>query len=252
MTDQRSTPPAIARNRRNGGFVRARTKFIAVNRISTLTESGPQELGPGSKEQKSVLLNLVDGLGLSIDHALTKQDMAVQIVGQLGGTWGPECQSTGQTITLTGLNRLLECAEAYVGALTLPIGMAPVASDMEVPAGELNPSRMTQRTQRMVRDSILARRLKYLHGGRCQVCGMGIEMPDGSNYSEAHHLRPLGGDHKGPDIPANMIVVCPNHHAMLDYGVIQIDLAKMRLSDAHRVEEEYVEYHNGVVCDRWR
>ena len=37
-------------------FVPARNKLEAVARISNLTNSGPETLGPGSKEHKSVVL----------------------------------------------------------------------------------------------------------------------------------------------------------------------------------------------------
>jgi len=40
-------------------------------------------------------------------------------------------------------------------------------------------------------------------------------------YAEVHHLKPLGQD--GPDTDANMLVLCPNHHVLFDYGVIAIN-----------------------------
>ena len=45
----------------------------------------------------------------------------------------------------------------------------------------------------------------------------------GEYMSEVHHIRPLG-KHDGADIIENMIVVCPNHHAMFDRGAITISL----------------------------
>jgi DNA (cytosine-5)-methyltransferase 1 len=102
-------------------FIPAVDKLDAVNRISALTGSGPQALGPGSKERKSVLTNLATGLGLTVAERLSKPMMAAQIAGQLGQPWGHECWSRGQTITLRGLNRLLEGAEHRVGAAAVPI-----------------------------------------------------------------------------------------------------------------------------------
>ena len=90
----------------------ARTKFEAVNKISMLTDSGPETLGPGSKERKSVLINLHKGLGLgdATDHS--KIELGGKIAARLGVDWDRRCYSTGETITLEGLNRLLAAATA--------------------------------------------------------------------------------------------------------------------------------------------
>jgi len=53
-----------------------------------------------------------------------------------------------------------------------------------------------------------------------------------------------GADHKGPDIVENIMCVCPNHHALLDYGAIPINLKNLRISSGHMFSEQYVEYHN--------
>jgi len=98
-------------------FVPARSKLEAVGRISNLTNSGPEDLGPGSKERKRVLVNLAHGLGLNLDAVnLTKQELGAQILNTLGGAWSSECESVGQTITLIGLNRILEFAEKRLSA----------------------------------------------------------------------------------------------------------------------------------------
>jgi hypothetical protein len=92
-------------------FIQAKNKLEAVARISNLTKSGPESLGPGSKEHKSVLINLANGLDLTISESDTKQDLARKIVTHLGGAWDKSCESVGQTITLVGLNRILKLAE---------------------------------------------------------------------------------------------------------------------------------------------
>lgn len=91
-------------------FREAKSKIEAVNRISELTASGAEELGPGSKERKSVLVNLASGIGLVVDVRESKQQIAKLIANKLGGTWTADCESVGQTITLKGLNNLLELA----------------------------------------------------------------------------------------------------------------------------------------------
>lgn len=39
------------------------------------------------------------------------------------------------------------------------------------------------------------------------------------NYVEVNHIRQL--KHEGDDTKDNMIVVCPNHHKMMDYGILK-------------------------------
>jgi hypothetical protein len=96
-------------------FIPAKSKLEAVARISTLTNSGPEELGPGSKERKSVLTNLARGLKLSHLSTGTKQEIASALARHLNITWTSICESKGQTITLHGLNLLLEASEKILG-----------------------------------------------------------------------------------------------------------------------------------------
>ena len=103
------------------GFAPARGKLEAVNRISALTHSGPEVLGPGSKERKSVLTNLAVDLGLDIDTSLNKVELGAAIAQRLGIPWQENAWSTGQTITLLGLNALLAGAERRFGALGRPV-----------------------------------------------------------------------------------------------------------------------------------
>jgi hypothetical protein len=88
-------------------FIPARNKLEVVARISNLTNSGPETLGPGSKEHKSVVLNLARGMGLAASENETKQGLASRIVETSGRKWTSDCESIGQTITLVGLNLVL-------------------------------------------------------------------------------------------------------------------------------------------------
>jgi hypothetical protein len=94
-------------------FVPARNKLEVVARISNLTNSGPETLGPGSKEHKSVVLNLARGMGLAASDNETKQGLAARIVGTSGRKWTSECESIGQTLTLVGLNLVLQTGTEY-------------------------------------------------------------------------------------------------------------------------------------------
>lgn len=95
-------------------FVPARSKLEAVSRISALTDAPAETLGPGSKERKSALVNLAIGLSLTVDSRRNKPEVGAQIAAALGATWDPGCWSAGQTITLIGLNRLLEAGQREV------------------------------------------------------------------------------------------------------------------------------------------
>jgi len=92
-------------------FAPARDKLEAVRRISSITGGRPQDLGPGSKERKSVLTDLVDNLGLPLDSRLTKTKLAEAIAATLDMPWNDSCWSSGQTVTLNGLNAVLAGAE---------------------------------------------------------------------------------------------------------------------------------------------
>jgi HNH endonuclease len=116
----------------------------------------------------------------------------------------------------------------------------PEACDLADPP----PDRVSTQVYRILRDTELARRVKLLHEHRCQICGHTIRLPDGSFYAEAHHIQPLGKPHNGRDVMGNILCVCPNHHAELDYAVIAIDLSKLRRADGHQVEISFVQYHN--------
>lgn len=123
----------------------------------------------------------------------------------------------------------------------------PEASDLAEP-----PPRQEFTTSRVVRDTALAQRVKAMHGYRCQVCGEAIELPDGTLYAEGHHIRPLGRPHDGPDVEGNILCVCPNHHAELDFAARPINPSELRTAEGHAVGPEYVRYHNEVLRSRWQ
>ncbi|SRR6266404_3738284 len=119
----------------------------------------------------------------------------------------------------------------------------PQAADFPQP-----PGRQQITTYRILRDTNLARRVKLLQDFQCQLCGYSIVLLDGSSYAEAHHIRPLGDPHSGPDVIENIVCLCPNHHAELDYGVRPLVSGDLRVVPGHEVGEVYVRYHNEVIC----
>jgi hypothetical protein len=96
-----------------------------------------------------------------------------------------------------------------------PSAVAPeIIEELEYPAEKVN----TVITRR-IRDTLLSKTVKQQRNFECQVCG--VKLPMGNSwYAEVHHLKPLGRD--GPDTESNMLVLCPNHHVLFDYGAIAI------------------------------
>lgn len=102
------------------------------------------------------------------------------------------------------------------------------------------PGRVKVETTRIIRDTALAQRVKEEHDYTCQICGVRIERASGEGYAEAHHVHPLGEG--GPDVSANIMCVCPNHHVMLDYKVLPLDY-----SGLSGVAPAYIQRHNAQV-----
>jgi hypothetical protein len=127
------------------------------------------------------------------------------------------------------------------------ISEPPVAIDIEPP----NPTRGTARseitTNRIIRDTKMTKKVKALHNHMCQICGDFIELPNGKRYVEAHHIIPLGTPHNGPDTPENIVVVCPNHHAMLDFGCVALSKSLLKAAVGHSISDLSISYHNKSV-----
>ncbi len=128
-----------------------------------------------------------------------------------------------------------------------PFIEAPTPADIADPA-----PRYESTPYRILRDTNLARRVKSLHQYRCQLCGYTLRLPNDLMYAEAHHVRPLGEPHSGPDTMENIVCLCPNHHAELDYGSRLLQGTELNVVPGHSVGEEYIRYHNEVICKRDR
>ncbi|WP_233194401.1 HNH endonuclease [Haloferax marisrubri] len=115
------------------------------------------------------------------------------------------------------------------------------------------------------RDQEMVTDLKALYSDRCQVCGDRRARPDGTGFSEVHHIHPLGNPHNGPDTSDNMLVLCPNHHADFDNGVIAVDADTLTIShpydrsidgrslmlrDDHTLDTTHLTYHNENIVSR--
>lgn len=116
------------------------------------------------------------------------------------------------------------------------------------------PERRAGLVSRLVRDTAVTRHVKRLHAYRCQVCGQAVETPAGP-YAEAAHVRPLGRPHDGPDVPENVLCLCPNHHVAFDrwafaltdmLDLIGSEASRLRTVRGHAVARVHVAYHRGL------
>lgn len=127
------------------------------------------------------------------------------------------------------------------------IAEPPIASDINEPKDGSKGQTIEQTIYRIIRDTVMTRKIKALHDFKCQICGASITLPDGKEYVEAHHIIPIGSPHNGPDIPTNIVIVCPNHHAMLDFGCISLDVTSLRQSEGHSISLDSIDYHNNTI-----
>ncbi|QPP10546.1 hypothetical protein G4Z16_09300 [Streptomyces bathyalis] len=131
----------------------------------------------------------------------------------------------------------------------------PAIPDPRQPEGRQAPGRTRVTTQRIVRSTVVADFVKRSHDYTCQVCDIRLTTPTGA-YAEAAHIKPLGRPHAGPDIAANVLCLCPNHHVLFDLGMLTIadDLTitssasashreRLREVATHQIGREYLAHH---------
>jgi hypothetical protein len=107
--------------------------------------------------------------------------------------------------------------------------------------------RVETTVSRILRDTRLSNRVKALHNYECQLCGCTLPLADGSRYAEGHHVQPLGAPHSGPDVPGNIICLCPNHHVACDLGAIDLVQNNLQSAVGHVVDQRYIDYHNSII-----
>jgi predicted restriction endonuclease len=133
----------------------------------------------------------------------------------------------------------------------LPDGDEPIASP--VPGGPAPTRPVT--VQRRIRSSAVIDRVKRAHRHRCQICHDVLEV-EGGLYAEGAHIRGLGRPHEGPDVPSNVLCLCPNDHVRFDYGAIHLNndlliidtksgnhVGDLRTVGSHLIDLIHVTYH---------
>lgn len=178
--------------------------------------------------------------------ALTAKHGSLYFPFELGNKRAPRAlQGYAFKLPKAFVEMFSELAEAAESTSMRP---PPVASDIGEPPAA--PGRRPVDAYRIIRDTELAGRIKGWHGFRCQLCETVLELAGGNRYAEAHHIQPLGGEHRGHDVAENIICVCPNHHALLDYFAIPLTRADIRELASHRIGDKYLAYHNARHGER--
>lgn len=126
-----------------------------------------------------------------------------------------------------------------------------------LPEGNAIPKRVRSVVTRVVRSTEVSNSVKRTYRDSCQICGVVLEVT-GRTISEGAHIRGLGRPHFGPDIPGNILCLCPNHHTLLDSGGIYITdqlevrnmnhetLASLNVSHGHDIDVDHLRYHREI------
>ncbi|MFT4883267.1 MAG: hypothetical protein ACI8U4_000769 [Natronomonas sp.] len=157
-------------------------------------------------------------------------------------------------------------AEAPDGADTTEAtnkGPTPVAgtSAAETPDERGEP---TEREATASDDASEPQALAARHDYRCMVCGDRRRQAPEEGYAEIHYLMPTADPHDGPAEADNAVVVCPNHRADFEHGLLRVDPQSLtvehayeadvsgrtlRTVEGHDLGAQYLAYHNDVVAD---
>ncbi len=142
--------------------------------------------------------------------------------------------------------------------------VTPEPTTLVEPVGQPRPTRTEAMVQRIVRSTKVANYVKQAHDFTCQVCGERLRTPTGA-YAEAAHIRGLGQPHNGPDVAGNVLCLCPNHHALFDFGMLTItndltitdhaagaELGKLREAPNHQVDLAHLTYHREHYSEGWK
>ncbi|WP_413252858.1 HNH endonuclease [Streptomyces brevispora] len=164
---------------------------------------------------------------------------------QSRGVWTLTEAGWGEYRKIADIALIVERAEEPKASIRLP----------GQPVGQKFPARAEEMTQRVIRSTAVAEYIKRIHGHICQICGIRLITPKGA-YAEAAHIQALGRPHTGPDVAANVLCLCPNHHVLFDFGALAISddlsvtdqssgfsLGYLREVPGHEVGREYLAYH---------
>jgi len=75
--------------------------------------------------------------------------------------------------------------------------------------------------------------IKITEIGECEICGFNVVL-------EGHHIiSPINEDgsyNEDADDPANIVVLCPNHHTMIHKGIIRVERDEAGVLEVMRIK----------------
>ena len=89
-------------------------KSDIVREIADLLGVAPPAMSTGSTEPRALFTLVNDQLGLGLDNALSKPDLARAIVEASGDKWSPDFESRGATVTKSGLLTVLRAVHFFL------------------------------------------------------------------------------------------------------------------------------------------
>lgn len=100
----------------------------------------------------------------------------------------------------------------------------------------LAPQRMTvvREHQRGLRDPWLTDALKRFYNHRCQICVHDFEPRYGTPYADIHMIDGAAG---GPTMSTDILVLCPNHNAIVDVTKARFDRRALMFNYPNGLEE---------------
>ncbi|MEY7847910.1 HNH endonuclease [Natrarchaeobius sp. A-rgal3] len=145
-----------------------------------------------------------------------------------------------------------------------PIEDIDTATGVVLPEGDQNPKRVKTTRSAPQRNDKLVRDLKQIYNHTCQLCGDRRLQGTDIGYSNGHHIKPLGKGHGGPDVPENLIILCPNHHDDFDNGMLTVNPETLEITHEyeeeltgetvlekqdHKLGSEFLAYHNQTIAN---
>ena len=94
--------------------MRSQTKKDLVAAIAQLLNVDAPKMSTGSTEPRRIFELVNEQLGLGIEVDLPKPEFAREIVERAGLVWSPDCESRGSTVTLNGLQLVLDAVHFFV------------------------------------------------------------------------------------------------------------------------------------------
>ena len=121
--------------------------------------------------------------------------------------------------------------------------------------------RKTGLINKLQRNTTISEKLKEIYEHRCQICNTFLSKKNShTGICIGAHIKGLGRPDNGPDDIANMLCLCPNHHAQFDDRVFYIDPDNLKIiglseyegkklitSKKHKIDPQFLQ-HQKHLC----